>query len=82
MSDRRNHDFSSWAMAANKILFAVAYQGNRGFRPIGELLPKCLDAKADYVRMAEQAEARGDRWDHVEFNRMCREGFEKILGAA
>jgi hypothetical protein len=70
---------SPWAIAANKILFAVAYQGNRGFRPVGDLMPALLKAKADYVRRAEEAEANGDQWDHVEFNRMCREGFETIL---
>ena len=43
-------------------------------------LQKVLKVKADYVRMAEEAEAAGDTWDTTDFNRMCREGFEKLLG--
>jgi hypothetical protein len=73
---------STWAIAANKILFSVAYQGHRGFRPMAESLKPCLVAKADYVRMAEEAAAHGAPWDEREFNTMCREGFQKILGAA
>lgn len=101
--DREVLAMSSWAIAANRILFSVAYQGNRGFRPIAKyppppesglglplklvkpeddtLLRACLAAKADYVRMAEEAEAGGEPWDRIEFNRMCREGFEKLLAA-
>lgn len=94
--------YSRWAVAANKILFAVAYlDKQRGFRPIGRHSPmppggfglplrlvKALDdtkltavlaVKRDYVRMAEEAEARGDVWDHIEFNRMCREGFQAVI---
>lgn len=97
--------WSSWAMAANKILFACAYEDDRrGFRPValwnptpkrgwllplrpskhiglldGSLLEKCLAVKRDYVRMAEEAEAAGEAWNIEEFNRMCREGFEKLL---
>lgn len=73
---------SPWAIAANKILFVVAYQGHRGFKPMGDKLPNILKVKADYVRMAEEAEANGDTWNHEEFNRMCREGFEKLLRIA
>lgn len=73
---------STWAMAANKILFGVAYQGHRGFRPVGDKLPVCLKAKADYVQLAERAEREGDKWEPEDFNRMCRQGFEKILGVA
>lgn len=71
---------SSWAIAANRVLFSVAYQGNRGFRAMGDRLQSALAAKADYVRMAEDAEAAGDRWEPQEFNRLCREGFEHVLG--
>jgi hypothetical protein len=94
---------SSWAIAANKILFACAYlDERRGFRPIaawermpingwglplplaklidGTQLDRCLLAKNDYVRMAEEAEGDGAPWEPEEFNRMCREGFEKLLG--
>lgn len=70
---------SHWAIAANKILFGVAYQGNRGFRPMGDKLKQCLKVKADYVRMAEDAARAGQSWDEQEFNAMCREGFEKLL---
>jgi hypothetical protein len=73
---------SSWAIAANKILFVVAYQGNRGFEPMGELLKPCLKIKADYVRMAEESTANGEPWVEHEFNVMCREGFEKLLGGS
>lgn len=74
--------WSTWAMAANKILFAIAYQDERrGFKPMGkEALDRCLAAKRDYVEMAEDAERHGQAWDTGEFNRMCREGFEKLLG--
>lgn len=72
---------STWAMAANKILWSVAYQGNRGFAPMGEKLKPCLAVKADYVQMAEQAEASGEPWQTQEFNAACREAFEKLLGA-
>lgn len=73
---------SSWAMAANKILFSVAYQGNRGFVPMGEeKLKACLAVKADYVQMAENDQARGDTWNTEDFNRACRESFEKLLVA-
>lgn len=71
---------SSWAMAANKILWVVAYQGTRGFVPMGEKLKPCLVAKADYVRMAEEAQRDGEPWQEHEFNVMCRQGFEKLLG--
>jgi hypothetical protein len=74
--------WSSWAIAANKILFAVAYQGNRGFAPMGEKLQACLAAKRDYVQMAENAAMGGEPWGEREFNGMCREGFEKLLGAS
>lgn len=75
--------WSSWAIAANKILLAVAYEDeNRGFRPMGDKLQRCLAAKRDYVAMAEDAERQGQAWDQVEFNRMCREGFQKLLEVA
>lgn len=45
------------------------------------LLDKCLVVKADYVEMAEDAERAGQAWDTTEFNRLCREGFQKLLGA-
>jgi hypothetical protein len=70
---------SSWAIAANQILFSVAYQGHRGFKPIGDVLPKVLARKAEYVQMAEEAARGGDVWEPQEFNRMCREGFEALL---
>jgi hypothetical protein len=80
---------SSWAIAANQILFSVAYQGHRGFRSIakwkgtelldGTKLDQCLKRKAEYVQMAEDAAATGDVWEPQEFNRMCREGFEALL---
>jgi len=94
---------SCWAVAANRILFAVAYlDERRGFKSIAKwepmppdgwglplrlarpvdtsLLDRVLAAKTDFVRMAEDADAIGQTWDSVEFNRMCREGFEKLLG--
>lgn len=37
-------------------------------------------AKAEYVNLAEVAEAEGEPWETVEFNQLCREGFEKLLG--
>jgi hypothetical protein len=70
---------SSWATAANKILFSVAYQGDRGFTAMGDKLRACLAAKADYVEMAENAARLGEAWDEREFNVMCREGFQKLL---
>lgn len=71
---------STWAVAANKILFAVSYlDQSRGYRPVKAALPLLLSIKADYVRMAEEAQAGGEMWDTVEFNRMCREGFQGVL---
>jgi hypothetical protein len=75
-----SEQWSQWAIAANKILFSVAYQGHRGFKPMGDKLKACLVAKADYVEMAEDAAKHGQAWNEQEFNGMCREGFEKILG--
>lgn len=74
--------WSQWAIAANKILWSVAYQGDRGFAPMGDRLKPCLVAKADYVEMAEDAAKHGQPWDEQEFNAMCREGFQKLLGSA
>ena len=72
---------STWAVAANKIMFALAYlDKRRGFVPLGPvLLDSLLAAKREYVRMAEESAERGEKWDTQEFNAMCREGFEKIL---
>lgn len=73
---------SKWAVAANKLLFQMAYQDERrGFKPMGkELLARCLRIKADYVRMAEDADAAGEPMDGMEFSDMCREGFAQALG--
>lgn len=95
---------SRWAIAANKILFALAYlDKRRGFRPIAEYvampaggyggshfgqaervsdmrLRRALEVKADYVRMAEDADRVGEPIDDDEYVGMCREGFEKLLG--
>lgn len=45
----------------------------------GETLVIALEVKADFVRMAEEDAARGQPWNETEFNRTCREGFEKLL---
>ena len=71
---------STWAIAANKILFCVAYQGHRGMTPMGEKLPALLVAKADFVRMAEEDAANGRPWETRDYNQTCREGFQKLLG--
>jgi hypothetical protein len=73
--------FSKYAMAANRILFALAYMDERrGFMPMGDLLLwKCVDIKNDYVRMAEEALARGEPWEPEDFNRLCRDGLERLL---
>jgi hypothetical protein len=97
---------SKWAVAANKILFQLAYlDKRRGFFPISKYppmpkggyglplhanIPKPLDSKifdmvamkADYVRMAEEAEANGQSWSHEEFRDLVYDGFEKALGIA
>ena len=80
-----SESWSSWAMAANKILLAVAYQdvNARGFKPMGEpMLQRVLAIKRDYVQRAEEAARHGDAWEPEEYNRMCREGFQKLLGSA
>lgn len=46
----------------------------------GTLLDRCLDAKADFVRMAEKAEFERQPWTPEEFRDLCFDGFEKILG--
>ena len=72
---------SRWAVAANKILFRLAYEDERrGFLPLGpELLARCLAVKADYVRMAEDAESGGEPWADDDFIAICREGFENLV---
>lgn len=76
-----SEQWSTWAMAANKILLAVAYfDERRGFFSAGDLMPKLLAIKRDFVQMAEEAAANGAPWEPEEFNRACREGFEQALG--
>lgn len=74
-------EISEWGMVANKILFALAYQDDRrGFMPLGSgLLPRCLDVKWEFVKMAEQAERDGRPWTPEEFADLCFDGFEKII---
>lgn len=48
----------------------------------GSILDRVLAAKRDYVQMAEDAEAAGEPMDTREFNAMCIEGFQKLLGSA
>jgi hypothetical protein len=72
---------SPWAVAANKLLFHLAYRDpRRGFKPMGDILPRLLEIKRDYVQMAENAELSGEPMDGQEFQGMCKEGFEKALG--
>ena len=72
---------SPWAVAANKLLFHLAYRDpRRGFKPIGDILPRLLEIKRDYVEMAENAELSGEPMDGQEYQAMCKEGFEKALG--
>lgn len=73
---------SRWASAANLILMRLAYQDiRRGFKALGpDLLARVLAVKADYVRMAEDAELERESMADDEFIGMCREGFEKVLG--
>ena len=73
-------ELSWWAMAANRILFELAYRDERrGFLPMRELLPRCLDVKWEFVKMAEKAESDGSQWTPEEFSDLCFDGFEKIL---
>ena len=66
MSRRDEH--SEFGMTANRILFALAYlDPRRGFVPLRDLLPRCLDRKWEYVKMAEQAELDGRPWTAEEF---------------
>lgn len=77
------NEVSEWGMQANRILFALAYQDERrGFMPLRELLPKLLNVKWEFVKMAEVAEAEGRTWTREEFADLCFDGFEKILGIA
>lgn len=73
---------SRWAIAANKILFAVAYGDlRRGFLPMGkELLERALVIKADFVAMGEASERDGEPMSGKEFDNLCRDGFRKLLG--
>lgn len=74
-------EMSGYAIAANRILFALAYQDNRRSGSLGaELLAKAMRVKADYVHIAESAVADGDPMPTIDFNRMCIEGFERLLG--
>lgn len=78
----RANRLSTWAKAANQILFHVAYcDPRRRLVPLGEeQLARCLHAKRDLVGGAEQDERAGQSWDEHEFNVACRESFEKVLG--
>lgn len=94
---------SRWAVAANRILFHVAFRDpRRGFKPIGvwgrmppegwglplrlpdaidvSRLNRALEIKRDYVQMAENAELSGEPMDGEEYQAMCKEGFERLLG--
>lgn len=93
---------STWARAANLILFEVAYRDERrGFLPMASYmaapekgwgalrrppvkdnwqLESILQCKREFVEDAENLERAGNPMDTVEFNRMCREGFEALLG--
>jgi len=74
-------EISEFGMTANRILFALAYlDPRRGFVPLRDLLPRCLDRKWEYVKMAEQAELDGRPWTLEEFRDLCFGGFEEILG--
>jgi hypothetical protein len=49
-------------------------------RPVDDtVLQRALAAKADYVRMAEEAEILGDRWTDEEFAELAFDGLEQIL---
>lgn len=75
--------WSDWAMQANRILFSLAYLDNRrGLRPLGDLLPRLLDTKWEFVKLAQQVEREGRPWTPEEFRDLCFDGFEKILGTA
>lgn len=78
----RAEKLSSWAKAANVILFHVAYcDPRRRCVPLGEELRyRCLAAKRDLVGAAEQDARAGQPWDEREFNVTCRQAFEQILG--
>ena len=43
------------------------------------VLQRALAAKADYVRMAEEAEILGERWTDEEFAELAFDGLEQIL---
>lgn len=79
---REHPDLSHWAMTANKALLSLAYfDERRGFLPMGrELMWRCLDAKRDYVKIAEEAQANGEPMTPEEFVDMCSEGFLLLLG--
>jgi len=49
-------------------------------KPLDDKLAKILAVKADYVRMAEEAERDGEPMDGMEFSDMLREGFGRMLG--
>jgi hypothetical protein len=76
-----SREISMWGQVANKILFDLAYMDERrGFEPLRDKLPKCLNVKWEYVSMAEVAEAEGRPWELDEFVTLCMEGFAKIIG--
>ncbi len=45
-------------------------------------LERALSAKRDLVRMAEDADGTPEEMSPVDFNRMCIEGFERLLGTS
>jgi hypothetical protein len=69
-----------WEAIANRILFALAYfDERRGFKPMGELLTKCLDVKWELVKLARDADYSGKPWTIEEFGDVCFDNFEKLL---
>lgn len=73
-------ELSAWAIGANKILLRLMMSSGKGMVP--DHLPPILAAKADYVRMAEHAEADGARWDDREFIDFVTDGLERLVIAA
>jgi hypothetical protein len=72
---------TEWSMQANRILLALAYfDERRGMLPLGDLLPKLLDRKWEYVKSAELAEREGQPWTSQEFGELCFGGFEELIG--
>ncbi len=71
---------SRWARYANLVLFQLAYKNrSRGFKPIGDSLPRVLELKAKLVKSAEDAFWNGDPFEDEDYKDMVYSALTEAL---